>query len=165
MVAPAGFGKTTLLAQWRRAWLKRNALVAWLTVDPRDDPARFTLGVLHAMRAASSNAVFDVLLSQYADGSEHHLEALTGLLREIVRLGRDTILVIDDAERLPKSTATESLQYLLRNAPQNFHVAIGSRVPLPLHMWELATKGNLANLEARELRLELSESIAMGSSA
>lgn len=161
VVAPAGFGKTTLLAQWRRAWLKRNALVAWLTVDPRDDPARFTLGVLYSMRAASSNAVFDVLLSQYANGSEHHLEALTGLLREIVHLGRETILVIDDAERLPQATATESLQYLLRNAPQNFHVAIGSRVPLPLDTWELATKGNLASLEARELRLELSESIAI----
>ncbi|MFL6591534.1 MAG: LuxR C-terminal-related transcriptional regulator [Luteimonas sp.] len=161
VVAPAGFGKTTLLAQWRRVWLKRNALVAWLTVDPRDDPARFTLGVLHAMRAASAKPAFDILLSQYADGSQPHLEALTGLLREIVRLGTETILVIDDAERLPGSTFSESLQYLLRNAPQNFHVAIGSRLPLPLHTWELATKGSLACLEARELRLELSESIAI----
>jgi LuxR family maltose regulon positive regulatory protein len=161
VVAPAGFGKTTLLAQGRRAWLKRNALVAWLTADPRDEPARFTLAVLHAMRAASGKAGFEIMASQYAGGSEHHLEALTTLLREIVRLATEVVLVVDDAERLPPSTVTETLQYLLRNAPHNFHVAIGSRVPLSLGTSDLVAKGNLANLEARDLRLELSESIAI----
>ena len=36
VVAPAGFGKSTLLAQWRRRWLEHGALVAWLTVDAQD---------------------------------------------------------------------------------------------------------------------------------
>src|SRR5690349_15512414 len=50
VVAPDGFGKTTLLLQWRRAWLEQGALVAWLTTDARDEPIRFHLALLHALR-------------------------------------------------------------------------------------------------------------------
>lgn len=161
VVAPAGFGKTTLLAQWRTAWLKHNALVAWLTVDARDDPSRFTLGLLHALRSASGRPVFDVLLAQYAGGSEHHLEALTALLREIAHLGSHAVIVVDDAERLPAATVRESLRYLLRNAPPNLHLVIGSRVPLALDAGELAAKGHVTGLGTRELRLDLHQSIAI----
>ena len=41
VVAPAGFGKTTLLLQWRQRWLEDDACVAWLGADALDDPARF----------------------------------------------------------------------------------------------------------------------------
>jgi hypothetical protein len=50
---PRGFGKTTLLVQWRRQWLERGALVGWVTLDERDDPERFAVALLYAMRAAS----------------------------------------------------------------------------------------------------------------
>src|SRR5688572_11385844 len=54
VVAPAGFGKTTLLAQWRRRRMEQGGvLVAWYRADAQDDPARFTTGLLHAMHAAS----------------------------------------------------------------------------------------------------------------
>ena len=161
VVAPAGFGKTTLLAQWRSAWLKHDACVAWFTADARDDPARFTLGLLHALRSASGRPGFEVLLAQYAGGSEHHLEALTALLREIAHLGGHAVIVVDDAERLPASTVRESLRYLLRNAPANLHLVIGSRVPLALDAGELVAKGHVAEFGTRELRLDLDQSIAI----
>ncbi|WP_256874171.1 hypothetical protein [Pseudomonas umsongensis] len=41
---PAGFGKTFLLAQWRREFLSRGAVVAWLTLDEHDDGVRFARG-------------------------------------------------------------------------------------------------------------------------
>ena len=50
VVAPAGFGKTTLLTQWRRLWLEQGAIVPWLSADAQDDPARFVFGLLHALR-------------------------------------------------------------------------------------------------------------------
>ena len=40
VTAPQGFGKTTLLAQWRRKWLEQGALVAWASLDAQDDRAR-----------------------------------------------------------------------------------------------------------------------------
>ena len=48
--APAGFGKTTLLLQWRQRWLEQGARVAWFGADPQDDPARFTVGLWQAVR-------------------------------------------------------------------------------------------------------------------
>src|SRR5574340_1228325 len=53
VIAPAGFGKTSLLAQGRREALNRGALVAWLTLDERDDVARFAGGLAYSMRVAS----------------------------------------------------------------------------------------------------------------
>src|SRR5690349_4905437 len=64
VVAPAGFGKTTLLAQWRRRWLEQGALVAWLSVDDKDEPERFTLALLHALRVASGRPSFETYAGQ-----------------------------------------------------------------------------------------------------
>src|SRR5512145_28627 len=59
VVAPAGFGKTSLLGQWRREALNLGALVAWLTLDWRDDVARFTGALAYSMRVASGRPTFD----------------------------------------------------------------------------------------------------------
>lgn len=161
VIAPAGYGKTTLLAQWRRRWLEQGALVAWLGVDAEDEPTRFTVALLSAISAASGRPAFDTLMEQYAAESDHDIDALTGLLAEIAFLGTETVLMIDDAERLPEATAQGPLQYLLHNAPSNLHVVIGSRVPLPLQTWELAAKGNFATVGPDDLQLQLDESSAV----
>jgi LuxR family maltose regulon positive regulatory protein len=160
VVASAGFGKTTLLQQWRRRWLETGAAVAWLSADDRDDPTRFTLALLHALRAASALPALDALDAK-PPANMPGAEALTAALAEIAFRGVQTVLVIDDAERLPEATVRGILQYLLLNAPANLHVAIGSRTRLPLHTAELVSKGNYAKLGTDDLRLRLEESLAI----
>lgn len=58
IVAPAGFGKTSLLAQWRRESLARGAMVAWLTAGEADDPARFLQGLALSICAATLRPTF-----------------------------------------------------------------------------------------------------------
>ncbi|GAB3097460.1 LuxR C-terminal-related transcriptional regulator [Lysobacter terrae] len=152
VVAPAGFGKTTLLLQWRQRWLEQGARVAWLSVDAQDDPARFTVGLLQATRSACA-------LRDAAPKGRAGLEALTWMLSEIAHNGAWTVIVIDDAERLPEATVRQSLQYLLLNAPSNLHVAIGSRVPLSLQTAELVAKDSFIQLSVQHLRLQLEESM------
>jgi LuxR family maltose regulon positive regulatory protein len=159
IVAPAGFGKTTLLLQWRRRWMEQKALVAWLGADAQDQPVRFVEALLQAIRHASGRKAFDIIAAQYASRTGQQIEALTALLAEIALLGTETVLMIDDAERLPRTTVDASIQYLLLNAPANLHVVIGSRVPLPLQTTELAAKGNFAVLGTDDLRLQFEESI------
>jgi LuxR family maltose regulon positive regulatory protein len=161
VVAPAGFGKTTLMAQWRRRWLEQGALVAWLSVDGQDEPTRFTLALLHALRVASGRPSFEEYAAQCQSSADGGIAAMTGLLAEIAYIGVETVLIIDEAERLPESTLRISLAYLLRNAPANLHVLIGSRLPLPLRTWELAAKANFAALKVEDLRLRLDESTAI----
>jgi len=161
VVAPRGFGKTTLLVQWRRLWLEHGALVAWVTLDAQDEPARFARALLHAMRVASGRNAFDAVALQYAGQPERELDALTGLLAEIASLATPTVLMLDDAERVPVMTVRESLCYLLHNAPPNLHVVVASRVPLTVRMAELAAHSNFAAVKAQDLRFELDESIAV----
>lgn len=157
LVASAGFGKTTLLLQWRRHWLELGAAVAWLSAEDRDDPARFTLALLHGLRAASALPVDGPHPPPKMPGAE----ALTVALAEIAFRGVQTVVVIDDAERLPEATVRGPLQYLLLNAPANLHVVIGARTRLPLQTAELVAKGNYLLLGTEDLRLRLEESIAI----
>lgn len=159
VVAPPGFGKTTLLMQWRRLWLEEGTLVAWLSVDAEDDPPRFVMALLQSARRAFGHSAFESLSKRFVTQPQLEMETLTGLLAEIAGLGAKAVLVIDNAEKLPDATVRESLAYLLYNAPSNLHVVIGSRVPLSKLPWELATKGDFAVLGAEKLRFLPEESV------
>jgi LuxR family maltose regulon positive regulatory protein len=162
VVAPKGFGKTTLLLQWRRLWLEQGAFVAWLGVDTLDEPSRFTMALLHSLRNASGRPAFATIAARHAgQRDEDQIAALTSLLSEIASLGLETVLMIDDAERLPEASAARSLAYLMHNAPQNLHIVIGSRIALTMPTWDLSAKGNFALLKTDELRLQLEESVAI----
>ncbi|MFO1398708.1 MAG: LuxR C-terminal-related transcriptional regulator [Burkholderiales bacterium] len=161
IAAPAGFGKTTLLVQWRRLWMESGAIVAWVTLDDQDDPARFAEVLLYAMRAASGRASFDRLMQEHAGTESHGFDTLTGLLAEIAALASPTVLMLDDAERLPDETLRGSLAYLLMNAPPNLHVVVGTRGPLKVPTAELDAHGQLGMLRGEDLRLELFESVSV----
>jgi LuxR family maltose regulon positive regulatory protein len=158
VVAPAGFGKTTLMLQWRRLWLERGSYVAWATLDAQDEPARFVRCLLHALRSASGRAAFEPLAALSAGQPDREMEAMTAMLAEISAMGVETVLVLDDAERLPASS-TQLLAYLMHNAPANLHLVAGSRAPMAIATAELSAKGNLALLQAPDLRLREDESI------
>ncbi|NUS61933.1 MAG: hypothetical protein HOQ01_13380 [Lysobacter sp.] len=156
VVAPAGFGKTTLLLQWRRWWHDEDTRVAWLTAGEDDRPARFTLALQHALRLGGVLA--DQARPERASRPDTIAE-LTTLLASIAALGTNVGLVIDEAERLPDDTVRGPLQYLLLNAPANLHIAIGTRVALPLLLSELAAKDQSFTLKTEDLRLRLEESL------
>jgi LuxR family maltose regulon positive regulatory protein len=158
--APRGFGKTTLLAQWRRNWLERGAFVAWVTLDTQDTPARFAEAVLAAVRSASGRSSLNALQSELGTIQPgHEAEVLTALLAEIANFGTPTVIVLDDAERLPVPTLDESLSYLLYNAPPNLRLTIGSRTKLPLALTDLQASGDLADIDTDDLRLSLDDSV------
>jgi LuxR family maltose regulon positive regulatory protein len=161
VTAPQGFGKTTLLAQWRRNWLERGAFVAWATLDSQDDRARFVSLLLHALRAATGRESFALAATQNMMQANGELDALTTLLAEVAQLATPTVVILDDAHRMPQDTMRELLAYLLNNAPPNLQLLIGSRRPLELQLTDLLAAGRMTELDARDLRLGLDESLEM----
>lgn len=156
--APRGFGKTTLLSQWRRAWLERGAFVAWVTLDAQDSPPRFAEALVLALHAASGRGNQHALTAELgAVDPAPETEVLTALLGEIAALATPTVIVLDDADRLPTATLDQSLSYLLLNAPPNLRLVIGSRAGLPLPTTELRARGELALIDAEDLRLSLAD--------
>ena len=158
VTAPRGFGKTTLLSQWRRAWLERGAFVAWLTLDAQDTPGRFVEVLLAALHAATGRANLQVSVAESGTSeSGREKEALTALLAAVADLATPTVLVLDDADRLPPETLNDGVSYLMFNAPPNLRMIIGARGQLPLDAAELVGRGDLAQVGIDELRLALDD--------
>jgi LuxR family transcriptional regulator, maltose regulon positive regulatory protein len=93
--APAGFGKTSLLAQWRREHLAHGTVVAWFTASERDDPARLLRGLTLALRAGAGRPTFGHTLLEGASGGLAGLEGITAWLAELAHSALDTVLVVD----------------------------------------------------------------------
>lgn len=159
--APAGFGKTSLLSQWRREALRRGAVAAWLTLDERDDGNRFVQGLVVATRMAPGQAQFGQTYLRAAAASQGELEALTNWLAEVAHLAVEFELFLDDVHALPASTLDSSLTYLLRNAPPNLRIFLGTRRPLAVAVSDLLAHGQLALLDADTLRLTHEETSAV----
>jgi len=159
VTAPQGFGKTTLLAQWRRNWLERGAFVAWVALDAQDDRARFVDLLLFALRGATGRDSFAVASTQNSLQANRELDALTTLLAEVAQLATPTVVILDDVHRMPQDTMRELLAYLLNNAPPNLQFLLGTRRPLELQLTDLMAAGRMAALDARDLRLGLDESL------
>lgn len=159
VTAPQGFGKTTLLARWRRNWLEQGAFVAWASLDAQDDGARFVDLLLFSLRAATGRESFALAATQSMRQANRELEALTTLLAEILLLAKPTVIILDDVHRMPRAPMQELLAYLLNNAPPNLHFLVSSRRPLDLQVTDLMAAGRVATFEARDLRLALDESV------
>ncbi|MCJ1887284.1 LuxR C-terminal-related transcriptional regulator [Pseudomonas sp. LA21] len=154
--APAGFGKTWLLSQWRRELLSRGAVVAWLTVDGRDDSSSFVQGLAAAMVVASGRQTF-VSTSSHSDA----LGELTEWLAEVADLGGEVALMLDEVDTLPDATVRLALTYLLHNAPANLRVLMASRRRLNLQTTELQARGIFLGLGLEQLRFRVDETIAV----
>ncbi|HEY6132811.1 MAG TPA: LuxR family transcriptional regulator, partial [Rubrivivax sp.] len=95
--ASAGFGKTTLLAQWRREYLGQGAVVAWTQSQPQDGPQRLLQSMALALRTGAGRPGFGrtLLDERLAPG----LEGFTTWHADVARSALDVVLFVDEAER------------------------------------------------------------------
>jgi len=156
--APAGFGKTSLLAQWRREYLASGAAVAWVSAQAGDDPQRLVHSLALAVRVATARPSFGhtVLESESADG----LAGVTVLLAELVQAAMRIVLIIDEAERLPPASR-KALAYLLRNAPSNLRTLIAARPDCHLDIDDLIAYGQCAEIGPAQLRFTLDDTLKL----
>lgn len=156
--APPGFGKTSLLAQWRLEFLSQGAAVAWLQSQPSHDPSRLVQALTLAVRHASGRPAFGhtLLDSVPPDG----LEAVTVWLAEVAHLAVDVVLMVDEAERLPEQ-ARVVLSYLLHNTPPNLRVVVAARPDVDLGVEDLVDYGQCQAVNAGMLRFTLDETLAL----
>jgi LuxR family maltose regulon positive regulatory protein len=158
--APAGFGKTALLGQWRREYLARGAAVAWVSADERDDLKRFLHSLVLAVRTGCARPAFGRQLLEGALAPITAMEGITAWLAEVAQSALDLVLIVDEAERLPETTLT-ALIYLVHNVPSNLRVVVASRGGLEEAVADLVAYGQCLAVEAEMLRFRLDETIAL----
>jgi LuxR family maltose regulon positive regulatory protein len=156
--AGAGFGKTSLLAQWRLEHLARGAVVAWLSSQRRDEPQRLVQALTVAVRLGAGRPTFGHTLLESAPPAA--IEGVTHWLAEIAQTALDIVLIVDEAERLPPESV-ELLVYVLRNAPANLRVVLAARPDCHLGIDDLVDYGQCTVVGPSLLRFELAETIAL----
>jgi LuxR family maltose regulon positive regulatory protein len=148
--APAGYGKTTLLAQWHVAEVG-NMPFAWVTLDAYDnDPSRFWTYIIKALHAVEPEVGANSLAALKGSTSlvEHVLPLL---INELASLRRVVVLVLDDYHHVRNGECHESMRLLLDNAPPTLHVVISTRVEPPLRLGVLRSRGELSEVRAEKL--------------
>ena len=159
--APAGCGKTVLLAGWAQSG---NHRVAWLSLDAGDnDPARFWRHAVAALDRVAPGVGERVgpLLGPPAPPSFEGL--VTALINELAaRPGEDKVLlVLDDYHLIDAAPVHASLTFLLEHQPAGLHLVLASRSDPPLRLARLRAAGQLAELRAAELRFTEQEAAAL----
>ena len=151
--APAGYGKTVLLADWAR---RCEFPVAWLLLDAGDnDPARFwhhAVAALDRARPGIGDRVAP-LLGPPAPTSFQGL--VTALINDLA--GEEALLVLDDYHVISARQVHESLAFLVEHRPAGICVVLASRSDPPLPLARLRARGQLAEIRAAELRFTAAE--------
>jgi LuxR family maltose regulon positive regulatory protein len=158
LVAPAGFGKTTLLADWRTAQQQGAWPVAWLALDAGDnDLARFLrylVAALQALRADLGRVVLPSLRSPQPPPVE---ALLTLLLNDLVTHPGAIVLVLDDYHVVDTPPIHQAMAFLLEHLPPQVHLVIAARADPPLPLARLRARGQLTELRAADLRFTAEE--------
>ena len=152
--APAGYGKTVLLADWAR---RGRQPVAWLSLDAGDnDPARFwrhAVAALDRARPGTGERVAP-LLGPPAPASFQGL--VTALINDLAG-EEEALLVLDDYHAIGSEQVHESLAFLLEHRPDGIGVMLASRSDPPLPLARLRARGQLAEIRETELRFTPAE--------
>ena len=159
--APAGYGKTVLLADWAR---RGQLPVAWLSLDVGDnDPARFWRHGVAALDQGRPGIAERVrpLLGPPAPSSYEGL--VTALINELAAApdADQALLVLDDYHLIDSEAVHESLGFLIEHRPPGLRLVLASRSDPPLVLARLRGRGQLAELRAAELRFTADEAAAL----
>jgi LuxR family transcriptional regulator, maltose regulon positive regulatory protein len=153
--APAGYGKTSLLSQWRKRVDNGSLLVAWLTLERDDaDMKRLAQYLMLALNAAT-------------DGEDDNgaamppRAALSAIINRIAREPRQVVLILDDLHRAESPLFLEFLTSLIRLAPENCHFIISSRDYPSLGQSILTAEEQLLELTAEDLKFSRPEAEAL----
>ncbi|MDO5290093.1 MAG: LuxR C-terminal-related transcriptional regulator [Pseudomonadota bacterium] len=156
--APAGFGKTALLTQWRKELQATGLPVAWVSAQAHDHPARLVRSLALAVRVASGQPGFGRASFGFDGGNA--LEHVTVFLAELAQSAQETALLIDEADKLPEASR-QALTYLLHQAPPNLRILLSVRADCPLDVDELIAYGQCRRVDAADLRFGLDETLQL----
>jgi LuxR family transcriptional regulator, maltose regulon positive regulatory protein len=158
--APAGFGKTTLLAQWCAG--AGAGRVAWVSLDEGDnDPTRFWRYVVEALRTVAPHVGAVALQALRRPSADLYRAVLASLLNELSATDSQVVLVLDDYHLVTDATCHQTLGYLLDHLPPSVHVALSTRADPPLPLARMRAKGELAEIRFVELEFTDEEASAL----
>jgi len=153
LVAPAGFGKSTLLGHWRKDLLEKNIPVAWLNIDEDDnDPSLFAIYLAYSLATAGlAEDIFKLYPTGFSPDTSFRT-VIGVLLSAIAKQETKVVLVLDDVEKLDDIAVKKILDPLLRYSPDNLHVVLATRTADQLQLSTLKLQGQVNRIATSDLK-------------
>jgi LuxR family transcriptional regulator, maltose regulon positive regulatory protein len=167
--APAGFGKTTLLAEWLGGAAAGDQSAAWLSLDQSDNNLeRFWAYVITALQAVRPEIGGNALSSLRSPQPPPNEWVVTALINDITAIddeastgpGSGLTLILDDYHVIEAESVHRSLAFLLDHLPPQMHLVVATRSDPPLPLARLRGRGELTELRAADLRFAPDEAAA-----
>src|SRR5215475_6749040 len=158
VVAPAGYGKTTLLAQWAE---RDGQAFAWVSVDEKDnDPKVLLTYVAEALNAVEpvGKRVFDALASP---GSSVPGSVVPRLGSALEAMSSPVVLVLDDVHLLTDSACRAALSALADHVPGGSRLVLAGRAEPPLRVARMRAEGQILEIGPGDLTLTHEEASAL----
>ena len=153
--APAGFGKTTLVADWVRA---SGLLFAWLSLDEGDnDLLRFWRYMDAALQTIDSRIGESLRQALYSSQIPVIQQIITGLINDMISIEKEFILVLEDYHLIENAEVHESLNFLLDHLPPCMQLVITTRSDPSLNLARRRGRGQLVEIRATDLRFTSEE--------
>ncbi|MEM7539503.1 MAG: LuxR C-terminal-related transcriptional regulator [Chloroflexota bacterium] len=158
--APAGFGKTTFIAQWMAGVYDGvyDGLRCWLSLEAADnDMTRFFSYLISALQTAHTQIGVGVL-SNLKNGLVPD-SILTMIINDIIQIDAQIVLVLDDYHAIENEQIHQAMTFLLEHLPPNLHLILVTRVdpPSPLPLAKLRVQQRLTEIRAIDLRFRMHE--------
>src|SRR5918911_421285 len=155
--APAGFGKTTLLAEW----LTDTRSAAWLSLDQSDNQLSvfwtYLIAALQTVVPGLGAGALALLQSPQPPPIE---TVLAAVLNELSAIPNEIVLVLDDYHVIDTRDVHDGMAFLLDHLPPRLHLVIASRADPPLPLARLRARGELVEIRAADLRFLPGEAAA-----
>ncbi|MEP3050136.1 MAG: LuxR C-terminal-related transcriptional regulator [Erythrobacter sp.] len=161
LIAPAGFGKSTILGQWNESWDADGKVFAWLSLDDGDaEVNQFMSYCILSLAAAGVDVGQLELAARNGLSGTNPNVILNNLMKAIAREARDCVLVLDDLHHLESDSVSKLIEQFARQAPANFTLVLASRQSPPVDIPILIASGDAIEIGPEQLRLNKEEAIS-----
>jgi LuxR family transcriptional regulator, maltose regulon positive regulatory protein len=153
--APAGYGKSTLVANWLR---KANVASAWFSIEESDNDVRqFLTYLIAAVRTHSRNACGTTLRSLRAPELPTLAALRDQLNNDLDAIRKPLRLVLDDFHHIDRMEVHEIINHLLDFPPRSLHLVVVTRHDPPVKLNKLRADGLMVDVRERDLRFTEAE--------
>jgi LuxR family maltose regulon positive regulatory protein len=165
VTAPAGFGKTALVAKWVGRGLPASyqKRVSWLSLDQADNtPIQFWTYFVAALKRVSPEIGKTIQTAFQTTSSLPSIETvLTSLINDLAENAQPLLLGLDDFHEITNADIHRGVAFLIENLSTNFKLVILSREDLPFSVSRYRVSGQLTEIRAADLRFSREESTTL----
>ena len=160
--APAGYGKSTLAAQWAETLTGQGVKTAWLAIDSDDNNTVWFLAhLIEAIRRTLPDLA-EALQQEFEGHLENAQQYVLSALINCLHSDKQTLaLVMEDWHRVGNTETTDALAYLLENGCHHLHLIVTSRTRAGLPLSTMAVQGELTEIDSSLLKFDVAESQAL----